>query len=123
MFNSGALLRAGPVPVLVLLVAGVLSGCSSKQEQALDQAKKQAAATGQTQQVVSVDKNGTTTTTVVQPPTAGQTNQAITTTVTPIESGAPVPAFSAPTVSAVPVSVSIPAGTTLTIRIDQRISV
>jgi len=123
MFNSGSLLRAGPVPVLVLLVAGIFSGCSSKQEQALDQAKKQAAATGQTQQVVSVDKNGTTTTTVVQPPTAGQTNQAVTTTVTPPELGAPVPAFAAPAVSAVAQPVSIPAGTSLTIRIDQRISV
>src|SRR5271157_1245597 len=123
MFNSGSLLRAGPVPVLVLLVAGIFSGCSSKQEQALDQAKKQAAATGQAQQVISVDKNGTTTTTVVQPPTSGQTNQAMTTTVTPLEPGAPIPATSGPLVSAVPVTVSIPAGTTLTIRMDQRISV
>ena len=128
MFNSGSgsLVRTGRMPLLVLvLVAAILSGCSSKQEQALDQAKKQAAATGHAQQVVSVDKDGTTTTTVVQPPAAGQTSGAITTTVTPLAAGAPVPAPSGPTVSAVPqpVSVSIPAGTTLTIRIDQRISV
>src|SRR5271165_1237738 len=122
MLNSGSLVRTGWMLALVL-VAAMLLGCSSKQEQALDQAKKQAAATGQAQQVVSVDKNGTTTTTVVQPPAAGQTNEAITTTVTPLESGAPIPALSGPTVSAVPVSVSIPAGTTLTIRMDQRISV
>jgi len=124
MFNSGPLVRTGRMLVLVL-VAAILSGCSSKQEQALDQAKKQAATTGQAQQVVSIDKNGTTTTTIVQPPTAGQTNEAITTTVTPLEPGAPVPALSGPTVSAVPqpVSVSIQAGTTLTIRIDQHISV
>ena len=124
MFNSGSLVRTGPILVLVL-VAAILSGCSSKQEQALDQAKKQAAATGQAQQVVSVDKDGTTTTTVVQPPAAGQTSGEITTTVTPLTAGAPVPAPSGPTVSAVPqpVSVSIPAGTMLTIRIDQRISV
>jgi type II secretory pathway pseudopilin PulG len=131
MLNSGSLFRTGRMPVLVLvlvLVAAILSGCKSKQEQALDQAKKQAATTGQAQQVVSVDKNGTTTTTVVQPPAAGQTNEAITTTVTPPAAGAPVPAPSGPTVSAVPqpppvpASVSIPAGTTLTIRIDQHIS-
>jgi hypothetical protein len=129
MFNSGSglLLRTGRMPLLalVLVVAAILSGCSSKQEQALDQAKKQAAATGQAQQVVSVDKDGTTTTTVVQPPAAGQTSGEITTTVTPLTAGATVPAPSGPTVSAVPqpVSVSIPAGTMLTIRVDQRISV
>src|SRR5450631_4022144 len=124
MFNSGSLVRTGRLPVLVLvLVAVILAGCSSKQEQALEQAKKQASATGQAQQVVSVDKNGATTTTVVQPPTAGQTDQAITTTVTPLEPGAAAPTLSGPVVTVVPVSVSIPAGTTLTIRIDQRISV
>src|SRR5271157_958766 len=130
MFNSGSgsLVRTGRMLVLVL-VAAILSGCKSEQEQALDQAKKQAATTGQAQQVVSVDKNGTTTTTVVQPPAAGQTSEAITTTLTPPAAGAPVPPPSGPTVSAVPqpppapVSVSIPAGTTLTIRIDQHISV
>lgn len=128
MFNSGSLVRTVRMPVLVLvmvLVATILSGCKSKEEQALDQAKKQAATTGQAQQVVSVDKNGTTTTTVVQPPAAGQTNEAITTTVTPPAAGVPVPAPSGPMISAVPqpVSVNIPAGTTLTIRIDQHISV
>ena len=88
MFNSSSLVRVRRMPALHLideglslgrsvlllaLVAVALSGCESKQNQALDQAKKQAAATGQPQQVVSVDKNGTTTTTVVQPPAAGQT--------------------------------------------------
>ena len=126
MLSSCSFVRAGRTPVLVLvLVAAMLSGCKSKQEQALDQAKKQATATGQAQQVVSVDKNGTTTTTVVQPLAAGQKSEAITTTATPTVAGSPIPAPSGPTVSAVPVpvSVSIPAGTTLTIRIDQRISV
>jgi type II secretory pathway pseudopilin PulG len=115
----------GTQVLLLLLAAVMLVGCESKQNQALDQAKKQAAATGQAQQVVSVDKNGTTTTTVVQPPTAGQGNEVITTTATPVVAGAPIPAASEPTVSAVPqpVSVNIPAGTTLAIRIDQRISV
>ncbi|HEY1159503.1 MAG TPA: hypothetical protein VGE83_02675 [Terracidiphilus sp.] len=114
---------------MVMLVAGILSGCESKQEKALDQAKQQAAKTGQAQQVVTVDKNGTTTTTVVQPPAAGQTAEAITTTATPPAAGVPVPAPSGPTVSAVPqpppvpVNTTIPAGTALNIRIDQRINV
>ncbi len=130
MFNRRLLIRTGRISMLVLVMAaGILSGCKSKQEQALDQAKKQAAATGQAQQVVSVDKNGTTTTTIVQPPEKGQANGAITTTATPPAAGTPVAAPSEPTVSAVPqpppvpVNVTIPAGTTLTIRIDQHISV
>jgi len=129
MFNSGSLVRTGRMTVMMLvLVAGILTGCESRQEKALDQARKQAATTGQAQQVVSVDKNGTTTTTVVQPPAAGQKSEAITTTTTPPAAGTPVPAPMEPTVSAVPlppvpVNVTIPSGTTLTIRIDQRISV
>jgi len=128
MFNSGLLVRTGRMSVLVLvLVAAMLTGCKSKQEKALDQAKTQAATTGQAQQVVSVDKNGITTTTTVQPPVKGQTSEVITTTVTQPAAGAPVPAPSGPTVSAAPppapVNVTIPAGTTLTIRVDQRISV
>jgi hypothetical protein len=118
------------MPVLMLLMAtAILTGCKSKQDLALDQAKQQAASTGQAQQVVSVDKNGTTTTTVVQPPAAGQKIEAITTTATPPAAGTPVPTFSEPKVSPVPlpppipVNATIPAGSTLTIRIDQRISV
>jgi hypothetical protein len=126
MFNAGLLVRTGRMPLLMLvLVAAMLSGCKSKQEQALDQAEQQAATTGQPQQVVSVDKNGITTTTVVQPPAKGQTIEAIATTTTPPAAGAPVPVPSGPIVSAVPqpINVSIPAGTTLAIRINQRISV
>ena len=121
--------RKPSAPALALvLVAIVLSGCESKQDKALDQAKQQAATTGQPQQVVSVDKNGTTSTTVVQPPAPGQKSQVITTTAIPPAQGAPVPTLSEPKVSAVPqppipVNVSIPAGTTLAIRIDQRINV
>jgi len=133
MFHAGLLVRAGRMPVLMLVLLSVmLSGCKPKQEQALDkaldQAKQQAAATGQPQQVVSVDKKGTTTT-IVQPPAKGQTNQTITTTTTPPAAGAPVPVSSGPIVSAVPkpppapVNMTIPAGTALTIRINQRISV
>ena len=115
----------------VTVLAATLSGCASKQEKALQQAKDQAAKTGQPQQVVTVDKNGNTTTTVVQPPATGQTTEATTTTVTPPTAGTPAPQPSGPTVSAVPtpppapvvpVNLTIPAGTALTIRIDQRIS-
>ena len=126
------MIRIGRVPVLALvLAASIFSGCKSQQDQALDQAKKQAAATGQPQQVVSVDKSGTTSTTVVQPPAPGQKAQAVTTTTTPPAAGAPAPAPAEPKVSAIPpptppvipANVRIPAGTTLAIRIDQRISV
>lgn len=126
--GSGKILPLALIVALALAVSG-LSGCASKEEKALEQAKKQAAANGQAEQVVSVDSSGNTTTTVVQPPAAGQTTQATTTTVTPPAAGVPSPAPSGPTVSAVPqpppapVPVSIPAGTALAIRVDQRISV
>jgi len=130
MLNASRWICARCSPALsLLLAASLFSGCASKQEQALEAARKQAAATGQPQQVVSVDNNGTTTTTVVQPPAAGQTATAITTSVTPPVAGAPVPQASDPKVSAVPqpppvpVNANIPAGTTLTIRVDQHIGV
>jgi hypothetical protein len=117
----------------------LLCGCESKQSAAIDQAKKQAAATGQPQQVISIDKNGNTTTTTVQPPLPGQTAQSITTTVTP-GAGAPAsnPAVAGgPTTNAPapnvpvpggnpvirPADVNVPAGTSLAIRINQHISV
>jgi hypothetical protein len=123
---------------LVLLAA---AGCASKQEKAIEQARKQAISTGQPQQVVSVDKDGLTTTTVVQPPASGQKEPTLVTTTAPPAAGAPAPKPSEPTVSAVsqpspspaeqqapqgpppPVEVSIPAGTSLAVRVDQRISV
>ena len=114
---------------LVLFVAVMLVGCKSKLELALDQAEQQAATTGQAQQIVSVDKNGTTTTTIVQPPLNGQKYEAVTTTSVPSAPGAPLPVPSDPMVTAVPappvipVNATIPAGTTLAIRINQRISV
>ena len=127
-------------------------GCQSKQDAAIEQAKKQAAATGQTQQVVSVDKDGNTVTTTVEPPVPGQTGQQVTTTVTPasrvpantpaVAGEQPAPAVpdhatvvvnGQPEVSAAkpaagnaviaPANVKIPAGTTLAIRINQHISV
>jgi hypothetical protein len=158
---------------VMMLAVVMLAGCKSKQDAAIDQAKKQAAATGQAQQVVSTDSNGNVTTTTVQPPAPGQTAQAITTTTTPaapaaaagpvaantpaVAPGAPeqaapgtadqmAPAQSAPgqpvqagqmDSSGQPVGppapggapiirpavVNVPAGTNLTIRINQHISV
>ncbi|MDW5267632.1 MULTISPECIES: hypothetical protein [Acidobacteriaceae] len=137
------------------LAVALLAGCKSKEDAAIDAAKKQAAATGQAQQVVSIDKSGNTTTVTVQPPAPGQTAQATTTTVTPAagtpantaasapavtpgqpaiagqNGGAAEPAATAPPPVATPggapviqpADVNVPAGTNLTIRINQRISV
>ena len=126
---GSSLLKAGGA--LALAVA-MLGGCESKENAAIDTAKKQAAATGQAQQVVSIDKNGNTTTTTVQPPVPGQTTQAMTTTVTPVNPGAGAGANAQagggqavaggpPVIQ--PADVNIPAGSQLEIRINQRISV
>src|ERR1700676_3530539 len=144
---------AGRSVAVVTLGLMMVTGCQSKQDAAIEQAKKQAAATGQAQQVVSVDKNGNTTTTTVQPPAPGQNAQAVTTTVMPatgqatvLSNGVPAgqPAVAGqsaaagqPTVAAnqpavavaggnpviQPADVNVPAGTTLAIRINQHISV
>jgi hypothetical protein len=127
----------------------MLAGCKSKQDAAIDKAKQQAAATGQAQQVVSTDSNGNVTTTTVQPPAPGQTAQAVSTTVAPAaavaantpatapgatgepvtagqvdSSGQPV-AAPAPNEAPIvrPADINIAAGTNLTIRINQHISV
>ena len=139
-------------PVAMMALAFTLFvGCQSKQDAAIENAKKQAAATGQAQQVVSTDKNGNVTTTTVQPPAPGQTGQAVTTTVTPAAaapaSGAAVngvpantpavaggqPVAAQPAQAAVPApggepvvrpaDINVPAGTSLAIRINQHISV
>ncbi len=129
MLNS---IRKAAFPALSLAILACLAGCATKQEKALDQAKQQAVATGKPQQVVTVDKDGNTITTVVQPPPSGQSSPTVTTTTTPPPAGQPRPAPTDPAVSAVPPpppappapeNVSIPAGTSLAIRIDQRISV
>jgi hypothetical protein len=131
----------------MVFALAILVGCQSKQDVAIEQAKKQAAATGQAQQVVSMDKNGNTTTTTVQPPVPGQTAQAVTTTVTTPATGTPAnppatvpadqpavagqPATAGQTAAPVaggnpviqPADVNVPAGTSLAIRINQHISV
>ncbi len=122
------------------IAATLLAGCKSKQDAALDQAKQQANATGQAQQVVSTDKNGNVSTTVVQPLQQGQTTQAVTTTVTPAAAVAansatqpaaptapaqqPAPVANQSTDPVVrPADVHVQAGTPLAIRINQHISV
>lgn len=138
--------HSGKAVGTVALAMMLLVGCKSKQDAAIDTAKQQAAATGQAQQVVSTDKNGTVTTTTIQPPAPGQTSQAISTTITPatgVASNAPATAPGQPAIagqsdaSAQPVpppapagepivrpaDVNIAAGTNLTIRINQHISV
>jgi len=154
-----------------LMGLALLAGCKSKEQQAIDQAKAQAASTGVAQQVQYVDSNGDTDTITVTPPAAGQTQQ-VTTSITPPPPGPkpartspvitpvgapPAPANGAPdanqamtgpappasnqamtgppappdsgqamTGSAPPppeVNVSVPAGTSLAIRINQHISV
>lgn len=91
MFSSDLFVRRGRIPMLALALSVALTACESKMDKAIDQAKKQAATTGQPQQVVAVDKTGTTTTTVVQPPAKGQTAEAIATNTTPPPPGGPVP--------------------------------
>jgi hypothetical protein len=143
-WNSRTGLRAVKFGGAMALGLALLAGCESAQDKAIDAAKKQAAATGQAQQVVSVDKNGDTTTSTVQPPAPGQTAQAVTTTTTPAvappagaapastapsgpmyANGTPAPAGpqpgGAPVIS--PADVHIPAGTQLVIRINQSINV
>jgi hypothetical protein len=111
----------------VALAAAVLTGCKSKQDEAIVHAKEQAAKTGQPQAVVTKDRDGNTVTTVVDPPAPGQTAETVVTTVTPPGVEPPQVSSSniaqAPTNPAPPPPVDIAAGTELTIRIDQRISV
>ena len=144
--------HAGRSVAVLVLGLVMMTGCQSKQDAALEAAKKQAAATGQAQQVVSVDTNGHTVTTTVQPPVPGQTGQVVTTTVVPkatipanqpaVASGQPAvapgqpavagdgpygaeqPQQAAPAVGPVrPAEIVIPRGTSMSIRINQHISV
>jgi hypothetical protein len=101
MRNAGLIVRWGSAPVLALAVLAGMAGCTSKQEKALEMAKKQAAATGQPQQVVSIDRDGNTVTTVVQPPAQGQTQPTVTTTTAPPQAGKPKPSPKGPMVAPV----------------------
>src|SRR5258708_6348199 len=99
MLKAGFWVRQGGVAALGLVVAAGIMGCTSKQERAMEQARKQAVATGEAQQVKSVDKDGITTTSVVEPPAAGQKEPTVVTTTAPPNPGAPKPAPKEPTVS------------------------
>jgi hypothetical protein len=143
--KAGIGVRMASIGSAAVLALALLAGCESQQDKAIDAAKKQAAATGQTQQVVSIDKDGNTTTTTVQPPAPGQTAQAVTTTTTPATAqpaasgaasatppsgptyanGSAAPAGAQPGGAPVirPADVNIPAGTQLAIRINQSINV
>ncbi len=133
-----------PLKVAVITATLFFAGCQSAQEkaneQAVAQAKQQAATTGTAQQVVATDKEGNTVTTIVQPPIPGQTTQQVTVTRTTSTTSNPnLPAqpvagstgVAAPTGNSSvpnspiirPVDVHIPAGTQLSIRVNQRISV
>ncbi|WP_158944546.1 hypothetical protein [Granulicella sp. S190] len=147
------------IAAAMMLALVMLAGCKSKENAAIDQAKKQAAASGQAQQVISTDGNGNVTTTTVQPPAPGQTAQSVTATTTPAAAAGAVPAntpatapgsaapgdvatgaavapgqtdasgqpVAAPAPGGAPIvrpaDVNIAAGTSLTIRINQHISV
>lgn len=123
-----------------LLLCGTLAGCKSAEEKAIDQATQQAAATGQTQQVVTNDGKGNITTTTVTPPDPTTHKPVITKTTVNDPSAAAssstavapgtttsaagttaVPAADKPIIK--PADVQIPAGTPVAIRINQHISV
>lgn len=139
---------AGRSVAILTLGLMLMTGCQSKQDAAIEAAKKQAAATGQAQQVVSLDGNGNTVTTTVQPPVPGQTGQVVTTTVVPkatvpadqpaVAPGQPAIAPGQPAVAGGgpygaeqpqqagpvrPAEIDLPRGTPLAMRLNQTISV
>jgi hypothetical protein len=126
------------VAVLGIILLALLTGCKGRADQALDQAKSQAVTTNTPQQVQYVDSKGNTVTQTVQPP-AQQGGQPLVTTNTAPPPAGSVPAATNPVVTPLgpntqpvtsaagapiaPVSINIPAGTGLTIRVNERISV
>jgi outer membrane murein-binding lipoprotein Lpp len=130
-----------------VLTLALVAGCASKVDRAIDQAKSQATSTNAAQQVQYVDSDGNTITKTVQPPAAQGQQPAVSTlisppppgpkphstdpVITPLAGGAQGAPLAAPTgqAAATPapgqapaVSVQVPAGTELAIRINQRIS-
>jgi outer membrane murein-binding lipoprotein Lpp len=132
-----------------ILTLAFVAGCASKVTRAVDQAKSQATSTNTPQQVQYVDSDGNTITKTVEPPAAQGQQPAVSTLTTPPPPG-PKPHSTDPVITplnsaaqgapmqgpdgqpvaqpsqpgqAPSVSVQVPAGTELAIRIDQRISV
>jgi len=126
-----ATLRYSRNLLCIAAMALSLAGCKSKQQTAIDDATKQAIATGQPQQVSSTDSNGNVTTTVITPSSTPGGQPQISTTTAPAaapntpptttSTGSPAPAPGQTVVAPVPVQVA--AGTRIPIRIDQHISV
>jgi hypothetical protein len=140
--------------VFGILVLALLTGCKSKDDTALDQAKSQAIATNTPQQVQFINSKGSLVTETVQPPTAAGVQPLVTTTVQQPPAG-PVPAETNPVITPLgggnagysndpepgnmtssntggpvappaapgPFSLTVPAGTSLAIRVNQHISV
>ena len=142
-----------------IITLALLTGCASKVNRAVDQAKSQAISTNTPQQVQYVDSDGNTITKTVEPPAAQGQQPAVSTLTTPPPPGPKPPSTDPvitplssaaqgapmqgpmqgpdgqPVAGAVPpsqpsqpgqppsVSIQVPAGTELAIRIDQRISV
>lgn len=132
-FHSTSVLKnSARYAMAAALLALVLSGCKSKDDVALAKAKQQAASTGQAQTLTSTDKDGNTVTTTVQPPAPGAKDEVVTTTVTPkAVAAAPAPASgqaaasapaAAPAPPPPPPPIHVAAGTSLAIRVDQRLS-
>lgn len=136
-FHSTSVLKnSARYAMAAALLALALSGCKSKDDVALAKAKQQAASTGQAQTLTSTDKDGNTVTTLVQPPAPGAKDEVVTTTVTPkavaaTTAAAPAPASgqaaasapaAAPAPPPPPPPIHVAAGTSLAIRVDQRLS-
>lgn len=85
----GSARRSLAAAAVVFAMAVPMAGCKSAYDKAVDRAKQDAIATGQAQQVVSVDKDGKTTVTVVQPPQAVGQPVSVNTATEP--AGAPLP--------------------------------
>jgi hypothetical protein len=86
------------VAVLGILVLALLTGCKSKDQQALDQAKSQAVTTNTPQQVQYIDGKGNLITQTVQPPATQGAQPLVTSTTQPPPAG-PVPAETNPVIT------------------------